>query len=76
MGWSGGSEIFGQIIKAVKRNVPDKKKRKNIYKAAINAFRDQDWDTEDECEGMDPAFDEVMKKIRKDEGWDDEEELE
>ena len=72
MGWASGSSIFDEIIKAVKRNVPNEKKRKNIYKAAIRAFREEDWDTECECCGRDAAFDKALKEENKRLGYDDE----
>lgn len=72
MGWASGSSIFDEIIKAVKRNVPDERKRRNIYRTTIRAFRDQDWDTEYECIGRDKAFDEALKQENKRLGYDDE----
>jgi hypothetical protein len=70
MGWASGSELCDKIIRSVKRNVPDTKKRKNIYKATIRAFRDGDWDTEDECRGVDPVFDKALDEENKRLGYE------
>jgi hypothetical protein len=66
MGWASGSGLFSEIIKTVKKNVPDAGKRKRIYKDAIRAFQDADWDTENECEGEDPAFDKALGEVMAD----------
>jgi hypothetical protein len=62
MGWSGGSELFNDIIRAVKPHVADKDVRKRIYQPIIEAFEDQDWDTQDECLGEDDAYDELYEE--------------
>lgn len=59
MGWGSGSAIFGEIISSLQENIPDKDVRKKIYQDIYGAFANADWDTEDECLGEDPAFDEV-----------------
>lgn len=63
MGWSGGSRLFGAVIEAIKPEVPDEAKRKNLYLKLIDAFRDEDWDTLDECVGDDPAYDAAYAEI-------------
>ncbi len=63
MGWSSGSELFGEVIKAVTDRVSSVEDRKAIYKKLIPAFEDQDWDTQDECMGEDPAFDAAIKEL-------------
>lgn len=60
MGWASGSELFGSLIRTMRKHVPDAKVRTKVYKAMIKAFEDADWDTQDECEGMDPAFDKAL----------------
>ncbi len=60
MGWAGGSELMNVIIVAVKDNVPAFPLRERIYAPIIAAFDNQDWDTQDECLGLDPAFDAAM----------------
>ena len=62
MGWSSGSELFGKIIEAVQPAVPDEAAREALYLKLIPGFEDQDWDTQDECLDMDPAFDSAWKK--------------
>lgn len=71
MGWASGSSLFDEIIKAMKKNVRDAKTRKKIYKPIIRAFRDDDWDTEYECRGVDKAFDEALSEENKRLGYDD-----
>lgn len=63
MGWSSGSELFDKIIEAVQPAVHDEAAREAIYANIIPAFEDQDWDTQDECMGKDPAFDKALKKL-------------
>lgn len=66
MGWAGGGRIMDPIIKALKNNIPDEKLREKIYKPIIDAFEDEDWDTQDECIGSDPAWDKALKKLHPD----------
>jgi len=68
MGWASATTIVEEIIKSAKRYIPDQDKRKAMYKDIIIAFEDMDWDTQDECLGMDKAFDSAMKEIHPD--WD------
>jgi hypothetical protein len=63
MGWSSGAQVMGVIIEAVQANVPDVKAREAIYRPIIDALEDQDWDTQDECEGEDPAYDAVIRAM-------------
>lgn len=69
MGWASASEIVEKIIKTTKKHVPDEKTRVKMYKVIIRAFQDEDWDTEDECEGLDPAFDKALKAVSPSEDW-------
>lgn len=73
MGWSSGSELFSEIISAVKPVVPDDALRQKIYAAIIPSFEDQDWDTQDECLGEDPAYDAAIKELHPDWGDDEDE---
>lgn len=57
MGWSKGSSIFNEIIKSLLKHVPDENTRYTIYCEIIPVFFDSDWDTENECVGLDPAYD-------------------
>jgi hypothetical protein len=63
MGWCGGSSLMEILIDSLKKNVKDAKKRIAIYEDMIRAFMDEDWDTVDECIGMDPAFDAALKRV-------------
>ncbi|RUM99000.1 hypothetical protein EET67_04995 [Pseudaminobacter arsenicus] len=66
MGWSSGSSTFSRIIEAVKPVVANKEDRKRIYRPIIEAFEDQDWDTQDECVGEDEAYDELYAELYPD----------
>jgi len=68
MGWASGSTIVDALITSLRENVKSDDVRKNIYLDVITAFEDADWDTQDECEGYDPAFDEALKELHPD--WD------
>ena len=71
MGWANGSELFGSVIKALKKEIPDEKTRVRVYKKLILAFEDSDWDTQDECRGDDPAYDKALKALHP--NWYEEE---
>lgn len=66
MGWSGGSEIFNNVISVVKDNVADERSRRAIYKGLIPAFEEGDWDTQDECLGKDAAYDKALYELHPD----------
>lgn len=63
MGWASGSSLFSLVIKSAKKAIPDKRKRVKFYLEMVNAFEQFDWDTQDECIGEDPAYDEAMKTL-------------
>lgn len=63
MGWAGGGRVMEPIIKTIKKCVPDEKIRVRMYKDIINALEDADWDTQDECIGLDTAFDAALKRL-------------
>lgn len=66
MGWSGGSRLFKRVIETMQENVDDDETREAIYIDLIEAFEDADWDTLDECIGIDPVYDQILK----DNGWE------
>ena len=66
MGWASGSRLYSEIITALQTHVPNKTKRQAIHKDLILAFEAEDWDTEDECLGEDPAFDAAMNSLHPD----------
>jgi hypothetical protein len=61
MGWASGSELMSDVITAVQECVPEGS-RKNLYRKLIAAFETADWDTQDECAGLDPEFDEALEE--------------
>lgn len=63
MGWASGSSLFNDIINALMTEGVPPETRYFIYKSLIVSFQDHDWDTEDECEGTDPAFDRALKEL-------------
>jgi len=63
MGWASASSIVQVIIEAVQKHVPDETARREIYKPIIEEFEAGDWDTQDECEGQDPAFDAALRDL-------------
>jgi hypothetical protein len=67
MGWASGSTLMDAIIGAVQKAVTDEEVRKAIYRPIYKTFREDDWDTVDECLGEDPAFDAVVRAV--DPGW-------
>lgn len=74
MGWASGSTLFSIVIDVIQEHVPDHDERVEIYTGLIEAFEESDWDTQDECMGEDPAYDEALKELHKD--WYDEEDEE
>lgn len=67
MGWAGGSELFASVLKATKKYVPAEDREK-VLRELYDAFKDEDWDTEDEV--RDPDWRRVWKKICKENGWE------
>lgn len=61
MGWSSGSTLLSDIIETLKAHVDDEVRR-IIYPDIVEAFEECDCDTIDECEGIDPVFDEYLKE--------------
>lgn len=52
---------MSEIITAVQAVVPNEDDREAIYRPIYREFRDNDWDTVDECLGVDTAFDRVVR---------------
>lgn len=63
MGWASGSSLMGDIIEVISNEVPKGSTRFRIYTKIIKAMEVHDWDTQDECVGVDPEFDEALKKL-------------
>lgn len=64
MGWSAGTQVFSEIIRAAKKAIPDDDARKKFYADVYQVFCDLDWDTEEECFGDDPIFKEFYYESR------------
>lgn len=62
MGWCGGSSIFSAVIKAAKRFIKDPKDRRKFYLALLPEFNAHDWDTQNECDGLDSVFDKILRE--------------
>jgi CRISPR/Cas system CSM-associated protein Csm2 small subunit len=70
MGWSGGSEHAEALINACLEVLEDNEKaRAKIYYAMIKIWCQEDWDTENEIEGLDEVFDDMLKKYYKEIGY-------
>lgn len=76
MGWSSGSRVADDLIKALSETVEDDYIREEFYRKMIEIFEDHDCDTLDECVGVDAAFDSAFEEFTdtvEDEWADDEE---
>lgn len=76
MSWSGGSEIFEELIWVVQKSVPDDDSRKEIYAHMIDVIEREDCDTLSECLGTDSAFDDAFAEKHPDEVEEDEDDAE
>ena len=63
MGWSAGTQVFSEIIRAAKKAIPDDDTRKQFYADVYPAFCELDWDTEEECFADDPIFKELYDEL-------------
>lgn len=70
MGWNAGSLIMDDLINALIAADISDDQRKIIYEKIYESFRDMDWDTVDECLGVDFVFDNVVRSIEPE--WFDE----
>lgn len=61
MGWSGGSEVASSLIRAIKKNVDSDDVKSKLYEELLEALENQDWDNQEDAEGVDPVFDAVLK---------------
>ena len=76
MGWSSGSRVADDLIKALQESVDDDYVREEFYKKMIEIFEDHDCDTLDECVGVDAAFDSAFEEFTDPttDDWADDEE--
>jgi len=61
MGWSSGSGLMHEVMKALDGRVSEDKVRQEIYEDLIPYWKGQDCDTLEELLGQDIAFDRAMK---------------
>ncbi len=63
MGFGSGSDIMTSVILGTKlRFKHDPDIRRDIYGIVIAALDGHDWDTHDECWGMDEEYNEALKE--------------
>ena len=65
MGWASGSDLMSEIIAGCKKKKLDDKTRLTVYKICIDALEGEDWDTQDECIGEDPMYDNALYAIHR-----------
>ena len=70
MGWASGSTLYSKIIGALQIEGVPPDVRFRIHKRLILNFEDADWDTQDECCGLDVEFDRALAKVHPDWGTD------
>lgn len=61
MGWSSGTDLVEKVANAIKANVADPKVRTKLYRALVAAAEDNDWDCQNEVEGIDPILDKIVR---------------
>lgn len=69
MSWTDGNGLFGELSYIVRKAVPDRESRREIYDHMLDAFIEVGWDGHpDDLRGDDPVLDDVL-----DERWPPEE---
>ncbi|KPC49675.1 hypothetical protein [Amantichitinum ursilacus] len=63
MAWSGGTELFEDVITAAQKGIPDNDLRRDFYLELIEAFEREGWDEQADCRGLDAAFDEALESL-------------
>lgn len=71
MGWSGGSSVAANLIEVVSNRALRTCDKEAIYKVLINTLEDHDWDTQEECVGIDYIFDAVLKEMHPYWDWEE-----
>ena len=64
MGWGSGSELMSKVIRGIRDESPEFKRK--LYLMLIPAMQDHDWDTETDCLGSCPVFDAVLRELHPD----------
>lgn len=62
MGWGSGSLLMDKVIRKLKAEHVPEYTRKLIYETMIPAMQDMDWDTEIDCMGIDPVYDNLLRE--------------
>jgi hypothetical protein len=76
MGWCGGTDIMRDIIETfVAQEELPADLRARMYIPIIESLEQSDWDTQDECLGLDPVFDVTMRLLHPDWDWEDTDEF-
>lgn len=60
MGWASGSRLFSDIIIHTKSIIADEQTRYQLYEGYVDAFENCDWDTLEECIGLDSAYNRLI----------------
>ena len=61
MGWASGSDVMDGFIQ--RSEGFSEEARVMFYRAIIPALQMADWDTEEECLGKDPVYDQVLREF-------------
>jgi len=63
MGWASGSQVMDGIISVVKKEINDPEVRTKLYRGIIEVLEGEDWDTQNECEGIDDEYDKALMEL-------------
>lgn len=63
MGWAAGSDVMRRFANLLRQRTVNEKLREGIYRDLISILQDEDWDTENECYGVDSVLDEVLNDL-------------
>lgn len=66
MGWAAGTVVMRGILAAVRKHTPATRYRVALYRDLIRVLEASDWDTQQECLGIDPLFDEALGHVHPD----------
>ena len=66
MGLTSGTSIMKELIISFQHHVEDEDVRVDLYRDAISALEQEDWDCPEECLGKDPAYDTAYYEIYPD----------
>jgi len=63
MGWGSGYYLMEEVIRKMMADLVPDDTRKLIYGILIPAMREMDWDTEVDCMGVDPVYDNLLRSM-------------